>query len=91
MQSKGTITITSEYDMRKNSCAIAVADSGPGVPDNLIDKIFEPFFSTKGTNGLGLAVSWGIVERHGGCIEVDRAEGGGAIFKIILPVIVKLD
>jgi len=64
-----------------------VEDDGPGIPENMVDKIFEPFFSTKSTNGLGLAVSWGIVERHGGIIEVDNAEAGGAIFRIVLPAI----
>ncbi|TAL67002.1 MAG: PAS domain S-box protein [Bacteroidetes bacterium] len=86
MQYKGKITIRSEYDRRNDKCTISVEDTGPGIPENLIDKIFEPFFSTKGTNGLGLAVSWGIIERHHGNIEVDTAESGGAIFKVILPV-----
>ncbi|MCL5991876.1 MAG: PAS domain-containing protein [Bacteroidetes bacterium] len=86
MKYKGKITIKSEYDKKNDKCIIAVEDSGPGIPENLIDKIFEPFFSTKGTNGLGLAVSWGIIERHHGTIEVDIAENGGAIFKIVLPV-----
>jgi two-component system NtrC family sensor kinase len=85
MKSKGIIKLKSEYDRRQDKCIISVEDNGPGIPENLIDKIFEPFFSTKGTNGLGLAVSWGIVERHHGTIEIDMAEGGGAIFKVILP------
>ena len=76
-----------EYDRRFGKCIIAVQDNGPGIPENMIDKIFEPFFSTKGTNGLGLAVSWGIVERHGGGIEVDTPEDGGATFRIVLPTI----
>jgi signal transduction histidine kinase len=66
-------------------CCISVEDDGPGIPENLIDKIFEPFFSTKNTNGLGLAVSWGIIERHHGTIEVDTADSGGAIFRVLLP------
>jgi len=82
---KGTVVITTEYNRRQGRCVIEVKDDGPGIPENLIDKIFEPFFSTKGTNGLGLAVSWGIVERHGGTIEVDMPEGGGAAFRIVLP------
>jgi len=85
MHENGTVVLSTDYDRQNDRCIIAVEDSGPGIPENLIDKIFEPFFSTKGTNGLGLAVSWGIVERHRGIIEVDTAESGGAIFKIVLP------
>ncbi len=85
MKYKGKITIGSEYFRQQKKCIISVEDTGPGIPENLMDKIFEPFFSTKSTSGLGLAVSWGIIERHHGSIEVDTAESGGAIFKIILP------
>jgi two-component system NtrC family sensor kinase len=86
MQGKGSITITTKYDRKHDKCIIAVEDTGPGIPENLRDKIFEPFFSTKGTNGLGLAVGWGIIERHHGTIEVDKTKSGGALFRIILPV-----
>ena len=86
MRYKGNIYISTEYDYIHNKCIIAVEDTGPGIPENLIDKIFEPFFSTKTTSGLGLAVSWGIVERHNGVIEVHMAESGGAVFRIVLPV-----
>ena len=85
VEGKGIIELVTEYDRRHDQCVISVKDNGPGIPENLIDKIFEPFFSTKGTNGLGLAVSWGIVERHHGTIEVDTVEVGGAIFRIVLP------
>jgi PAS domain S-box-containing protein len=85
MKYKGKITISTEYYRQQKKCIISVEDTGPGIPENLMDKIFEPFFSTKSTSGLGLAVSWGIVERHHGTIEVDTAPTGGAIFKILLP------
>lgn len=85
LKNKGTIKITSDYHRNTANCMISIEDSGSGIPENLIDKIFEPFFSTKGTSGLGLAVSWGIIERHKGNIEVDMAESGGAIFRILLP------
>jgi C4-dicarboxylate-specific signal transduction histidine kinase len=85
VEGKGTIKVTVGFERSQNRCVIAVEDSGPGIPENLIDKIFEPFFSTKDTNGLGLAVSWGIVERHHGVMEVDTAESGGAIFRVVLP------
>ncbi len=87
MKGKGRIVLTTEYDRKRNRCVIAVEDNGPGIPENLIDKLFEPFFSTKGTSGLGLAVSWGIVERHGGIIEVDMAEPTGSIFRVVLPAL----
>lgn len=65
---------------------IDVADSGPGVPEELRGRIFEPFFTTrdKGT-GLGLAVARQIVEAHAGRIEVAERPGGGALFRIALP------
>ncbi|MCK5125306.1 MAG: PAS domain-containing protein [candidate division Zixibacteria bacterium] len=85
MKGQGEIILSTEYERAQDKCIISVADTGPGIPENLIDKIFEPFFSTKGTNGLGLAVSWGIIERHHGVIEVDTHEGGGAVFRIVLP------
>jgi len=85
MKYKGKIIVSSEYYRQQKKCIISVEDTGPGIPENLMDKIFEPFFSTKSTSGLGLAVSWGIVERHHGTIEVDTAPTGGAIFKIVLP------
>mgnify|MGYP001494666214 CR=1 FL=1 len=63
-----------------------VADSGPGVPEELRGRVFEPFFTTrdKGT-GLGLAVARQIVEAHEGRIEVAERPGGGALFRISLP------
>jgi signal transduction histidine kinase len=67
--------------------AIAVADDGPGVPEEIRGRIFEPFFSTrgKGTGGLGLAISRRIVEAAGGRIAIGNASLGGAEFRIWLP------
>jgi signal transduction histidine kinase len=64
-----------------------VADTGCGIEPADLDKIFEPFFSTKGTrgNGLGLAIVWGIVEEHGGRLTVESEVGKGATFTILLP------
>ena len=85
MKGQGRIELITDYDTVEDKCVIAVDDDGPGIPEELFDKVFEPFFSTKGTNGLGLAVSWGIVERHHGTLEARRSHTGGARFEIILP------
>lgn len=67
---------------------IVVADSGPGVPDQLVERIFDPFFTTKppgrGT-GLGLAIVQRAVHDHGGRVDVARAREGGAAFVVTLP------
>jgi PAS domain S-box-containing protein len=86
MNGQGEIILRTGYDIGDDKCIIAVEDNGPGVPADLIDRVFEPFFSTKGTNGLGLAVSYGIIERHHGIIEVENQPEGGAVFRIVLPV-----
>ncbi len=67
--------------------SIEIADNGTGVPDDLRERVFEPFFSTKGSQGtgLGLAVTAKIVREHGGHIELERSLLGGALFRIVLP------
>jgi two-component system NtrC family sensor kinase len=68
---------------------IAIADTGCGIPPEDLDKLFDPFFSTKGVGqgtGLGLAVSFGIVQRHGGTIWVQSKVGSGSTFTIRLPL-----
>ena len=70
---------------------IALADSGRGIPEEDLDHIFEPFFTTKEASGtgLGLAVVWGIVEEHGGKIEVTSSPGRGTTFRILLPLVAR--
>ncbi|MFP3947297.1 MAG: ATP-binding protein [Longimicrobiales bacterium] len=66
-----------------------VADDGPGVDPDLVDRIFEPFFTTKATGegtGLGLAVVHGIVDDHGGRVELGSGSPQGARFRIVLPL-----
>ncbi|MEW6049876.1 MAG: ATP-binding protein [Candidatus Zixiibacteriota bacterium] len=64
-----------------------VADSGPGIAPEHIDRIFAPFFTTKlDGNGLGLAVAWKIIKAHGGDLVADNRPEGGARFRILLPV-----
>jgi two-component system NtrC family sensor kinase len=67
---------------------IVVGDTGCGIPAANLPRIFDPFFSTKGPKGtgLGLAVAWGIIEKHNGRIEVESAPGQGTTFRIVLPI-----
>ena len=67
---------------------VSVADNGCGIPKSQLDKLFEPFMSTKGQKGtgLGLAVTWGIVDNHNGTITVKSEVGEGTTFIIRLPV-----
>jgi signal transduction histidine kinase len=67
---------------------MTIRDNGPGIPEDIHKKIFEPFFSTKGSKGtgLGLAVARKSVEEHGGQLPLESLPGQGATFKIILPI-----
>jgi signal transduction histidine kinase len=64
---------------------VTVADRGPGVAGDDLVKVFEPFYSTKGSTGLGLSTCYAIVEQHRGTIEAEPRPGGGALFKVRLP------
>jgi signal transduction histidine kinase len=68
--------------------AVTVTDEGPGIPEESMDRVFTRFWrgSKRGGTGLGLYIVKGIVEAHGGAIEVGRAPGGGAQFRFTLPV-----
>jgi signal transduction histidine kinase len=72
-----------------DSVLITVSDTGPGVEADVAEKIFEPFYTTKAAGqgtGLGLSVTYGIIQDHRGKISVERAESGGAKFVITLPL-----
>ena len=82
----GTIRIAAAR--RATDVEITVADDGPGIPPEVIGKIFDPFFTTKDVgegSGLGLSIVHGIVDRHGGRIEVESHVGEGTTFRILLP------
>jgi signal transduction histidine kinase len=67
--------------------AIAVSDTGPGVAEELREKIFYPFFTTKERgSGVGLAMAQKVVSSHGGVLELESARGAGATFRVRLPV-----
>jgi signal transduction histidine kinase len=71
---------------------VSVGDSGTGIPADVMEKIFEPFYTTKDVGkgtGLGLSIVYGIIEEHGGGIYIFSEEGRGAEFRIYLPVFEK--
>ena len=81
--------VKSRFASTAGLLVVTVADNGPGIPAHLRARIFEPYFTTKPTGvglGVGLAVSLGIVEAHGGTLSVDCPSEGGAVFTIALPV-----
>ena len=83
------IAVTSSFDPGTDVLRVVVADNGPGIPEHLRVRVFEPYFTTKPTGiglGVGLAVSLGIVEAHGGTLTVECPPKGGAVFTITLPV-----
>jgi signal transduction histidine kinase/CheY-like chemotaxis protein len=86
MPEGGTLTLSTRAE--EQSVIIAVTDTGVGMYPEVRSRIFDPFFTTKGKAGLGLglAVSFGIIRRHGGNIEVESQYGSGTEFRITLPV-----
>jgi len=84
MPGKGVLRVATLCDDR--CLQVRVSDTGPGIPEEVRGQIFHPFFTTK-TNGtgLGLSVSYGIVQAHDGVIEVDSREGAGSTFRVRLP------
>lgn len=88
---EGTIDISSAETIRQSKpwALITVRDNGRGIPEEHLSRVFEPFFSTKehrrGT-GLGLAVAYGLIESHGGRIEVESNPGQWTLFRVLLPL-----
>ena len=83
------IRLTTRFDAVARLVRIAVADNGPGIPPHLRARVFEPYFTTKATGfgtGVGLAMSLGLVEAHGGTLTVECPVDGGAVFTAALPV-----
>jgi two-component system NtrC family sensor kinase len=86
---RGRLEVTTYCDSERNVIQISFEDNGPGIADENLSRIFNPFFTTKpvgqGT-GLGLSISYGIVEEHGGRITAVSREGQGATFTVELPI-----
>ena len=81
-------TITLSTKKKGNKIEISIGDNGNGIPQKILDKIFQPFFTTKPTGqgtGLGLSLSYDIIKAHGGEIKVNTKEGEGSEFVIQLP------
>ena len=84
---QGTITVST--GQQGDHVWIEIADTGAGIPPEVLQRIFDPFYTTKpvGTGtGLGLSISYGIVAKHHGRIEVDSAPGEGSRFRLVLPI-----
>ncbi len=87
MSKGGELRVRTER--RAGWVVIEIRDTGSGIPPENIDRVFDPFFTTKGVGegtGLGLSVSYGIIQRHGGTIGVESQVGTGSTFSIKLPI-----
>lgn len=89
MNGNGTLTVSTRRGANNKRAHIAIADTGPGIPPDVMPQIFDPFYTTKkegeGT-GIGLSLVYGIVENHGGAIKAVNREPTGACFFIELPL-----
>jgi two-component system NtrC family sensor kinase len=88
-QSDYTPLVTVTTRKNPSSIEVIIQDNGNGIPAQFIDKIFQPFFTTKPTGkgtGLGLSLSYDIMKAHGGELKVETKEGEGTVFSVLLPV-----
>jgi signal transduction histidine kinase len=88
IETKSLMRTRPGLDSEQRFVELAITDTGIGIPSDIKDKIFDPFYTTKegqGGTGLGLAVVSGIVKEHDGWIDVDEAAGGGTVFHVYLP------
>ena len=87
MPQGGTLSIATEVERPQNTVLVTVADTGVGMPPDVRRRCLEPFFTTKGDRGtgLGLAMTYGIIQRHRGTIDIETEHGEGTTFRIRLP------
>ena len=85
----GAVTITSEYNSMNRQVLVRISDNGTGIPEDQLEKLFTPFFSTKGQKGtgLGLAVAKKVFQEHHGSIKVTSRVNEGTTFLIALPAV----
>lgn len=84
----GRLRVATHYDAARRAGRVVVTDEGPGIPPEVVPRIFEPFFTTKEEGkgvGLGLAIAFGIIQQHGGSIEVVSTGQRGTTFTVFLP------
>lgn len=89
IQGEGRLTVTTEVAQGGDLVLIRFTDTGPGIPEHLLSRLFDPFFTTKEVGkgvGLGLSISYGIIQKHMGRIYVERTGAEGTVFVIELPV-----
>ncbi len=86
MPERGKITVRTDISVEKMA-RIDVSDTGPGIPKEVLEKLFTPFFTTKARGtGLGLAVVKKVIERHKGKVEIETEQGKGTTFKLYIPI-----
>jgi len=88
MDGKGALTMSAKVEKATGLVVMSFADTGKGIEPEHIERLYEPFFTTKPPGqgvGLGLAITYGIIERHGGTIEVRSRSGEGTTFEVRLP------
>jgi C4-dicarboxylate-specific signal transduction histidine kinase len=85
---RGRIEISTSLDTKRRAVVVRIRDSGKGIPADVLPRIFDPFYTTKDVGrgtGLGLTITYGIVQEHGGQIAAANHANGGAVFTIELP------
>jgi len=88
MDIKGTIFLSTYFDVNARQVVFLCKDTGPGIPDDIREDIFKPFFTTKAVGrgtGLGLYICHEIIAKHGGILTCQRSNEPGVVFEVRLP------